>query len=153
MKTDTCVATTVRAMRPLAAHSVMYTCGEYTQRAASCLAHTDAQCNIKRTSNTVQYCMNMMCVAYDNRCACSYSCACNAPSRCSQCDVYMWRGELRTTRGRSCIAHTDAQCNIKCTSHTVQYCMNMMCATHENRFVCSYNRTCDAPSRCSQCDV
>ena len=34
MKVDVCVATTVRAMRPLAAHSVMYTCGEYAHRAA-----------------------------------------------------------------------------------------------------------------------
>ena len=34
MKVDARVATTVRAMRPLAAHSVMYTYGEYAQRAA-----------------------------------------------------------------------------------------------------------------------
>ena len=34
MKVDTCVAISVRAMRPLAAHSVMYTCGEYAHRAA-----------------------------------------------------------------------------------------------------------------------
>ena len=34
MKVDTCVAISERAMRSLAAHSVMYTCGEYAHRAA-----------------------------------------------------------------------------------------------------------------------
>ena len=34
MQVDACVATTVRAMSPLASHSVMYTCGEYAHRAA-----------------------------------------------------------------------------------------------------------------------
>ena len=34
MKIDTCMARYVGVMRPLAAHSVMYTCGEYAHRAA-----------------------------------------------------------------------------------------------------------------------
>ena len=34
VKDDACVATTVRVMIPLAAHSAMYQCGEYTHRAA-----------------------------------------------------------------------------------------------------------------------
>ena len=34
MKVDACVATAVRAMRPPAACSVRYTCGEYANRAA-----------------------------------------------------------------------------------------------------------------------
>ena len=34
MKVDACVATAVRVMRPPAAHSVMYLCGEYAHRAA-----------------------------------------------------------------------------------------------------------------------
>ena len=34
MKVDAHIATAVHAMRPLAAHSVMYTCGEYAHRTA-----------------------------------------------------------------------------------------------------------------------
>ena len=61
MQVDVCVATTVGAMPSPAGHGVMYIRGDYALRAAG---PESLVCNIKRTSHTVQNCVNLLHVSH-----------------------------------------------------------------------------------------